>query len=81
MSLIPQEDWPARRVHSADGLPRDEYADTFSDGRELEAAHAATSVGADEPSAQGFLSRYRRELVSIGIVAACALYVILGGPR
>jgi hypothetical protein len=74
--MFPAEDWPARRVHDAKDLPRDEHADTFSDGRELDGAHAASEIGHSEQSAvnRGTMAMSAVMLWAVLAVLACAYF-------
>lgn len=69
--------WLPRRVHDAADLPRDEFAQTFSDGKELDGAHAATPLLADTEDAGAPLPWIEKaRLVApfvIGVAAAVAL--------
>ena len=75
MILHTDNEWPPRRVHNASDLPRDEFGDTFSDGREIEAAHAASEI--DEAPRNADVVPRGTSLLKLAVllVAACAALV------
>ena len=68
MSLVPSEDWPPRRCCSGESC---------NQGRAECQTPEACQIPERE-SADNLLKRYRREWVSLAIVAVCAGVVIFG---